>query len=377
MDTLTALICLAGSPSWSLPLLHVPVPFLVPFCNQPLLTIVLLRLKSAGVGRVVFVLDDLSASWLHPQRPELARTGLVLDYMLLRHLYDTESPLRDELLDRLPLEQPVLLLQDPFPDTVDIPAFLAFHREKQADCSVRLLPGRVSSGLLQPVYTDGEDLLSLKDGAGLRPAQDARMYLLETDILEDMLLAHVPLLKVPLASYFAENVPYCYGYTSQTELCIWHSLAGYLQRQKDFLTALPFQPEGRLLQKTDKTQVWLGEGSVCDAPLQSEGSVFIGRHCKIGKNVKIQGPVFLGDYVQIGAGTQLKNVTIWSQTQVGARCQLSDSLLASRASVASDCRLQAALVADQAHLGPGQSLKAGDTLGPFTRLGLEDSSKSC
>ncbi|MBT9545696.1 MAG: NDP-sugar synthase [Candidatus Sericytochromatia bacterium] len=377
MDTLTALICLAGSPSWSMPLLHVPVPFLVPFCNQPLLKIILLRLKSAGVERVVFVLDDLSASWLHPLRPELARTGLVLDYMLLRHLYDTESPLRDELLDRLPLEQPVLLLQDPFPDTVDITAFLAFHREKQADCSVRLLPGRTSSGLLQPVYTDGEDLLSLKEGAGLRPAQDARMYLLETDILEDMLLAQVPLLKAPLASYFGENVPYCYGYTSQRELCIWHSLAGYLQRQKDFLAVLPFQPEGRLLQKTEKTQVWLGEGSVCEELPQSEGAIFIGRHCKIGKNVKIQGPVFLGDHVQIGAGTQLKNVTIWSQTQVGARCQLSDSLLASRASVASDCRLQAALVADQAHLGPGQSLKAGDTLGPFSRLGLEDISKSC
>jgi NDP-sugar pyrophosphorylase family protein len=371
MDTLTALICLAGSPSWSLPLLHVPVPFLVPFCNQPLLKNILSRLKSSGFEKVVFILDDLSASWLHPLRPELARSGLVLDYMLLRHLYDRETPLRDELLDRLPLDQPVLLLQDPFPDTVDIAAFIRFHKEHQADCSARLLPGRDATGLLQSVYADQEGLISLKESNGLRAAQDTRMYLLETDILEDMFLAHVPLLKASLSDYFSEAVPYYYGFVSPQRLCIWNSLPSYLEQQKLFLAALPLSPDGKLIDKTEATQVWLGEGSVCETPPKCEGHVVIGRHCRIGKGVQIKGPAFIGDHVQIGSGSQLQNVSIWSQTQVGARCHLTDSLLAARASVGSDCRMHSALLADQAHLGPGQALNAGDVLGPFSHLGFK------
>lgn len=369
MDTLTALLCLAGSPSWSLPLLHVPVPFLVPFVNQPLLKSLLLLLKKAQVERVVFILDDLSSSWLHSQRAELARMGLVLDYLLLRQLYAPESTLRDELLDRLPLEQPVLLLQDPFPDLVDIASFLRFHRERQADCSVRLLPGRESHGLLQPVYVDADALVALKEQEGLFPAQDARMYLLETDILEDMFRARVPLLKAPLSEYFYETVPYYYGYVDPRPLCLWRTLPEYLAMQKLFLESVPFSPEGQLLQKQAETVVWMGEGSFCEAPPDCQGTVVIGRHCRLGKGVSLQGPVFLGDYVQIGAGSQLRQVTVWNQTHIGARCQLENSLISSRSSVASDCHLQGALLAEQSQLGASQRLFPGDILGPFSRLG--------
>jgi len=351
--------------------LHVPVPFLVSFCNQPLLKNMLLQLKKSSVERVVFILDDLSASWMHPIRAELARTGLVIDYLLMRHLYDTETTLRDELLDRLPLEQPVLLLQDPFPDLVNIGAFLKFHRECQADCSVRLLPGRQAHGLLKQVYLDAEDQVSLKEQEGVRPTQDTRMYLLETDIFEDLLQARIPLLKASFSEYFAEAVPYYYGYSDAQPLCIWNSVNEYLATQKLFFEQTDLRPEGKILQKTENTQVWMGEGGFCESPPECQGQVVMGRNCRIGKGVKLQGPVFLGDYVQIGSGTHLENVTVWAQTQIGARCQLENSLIAARSSVASDCRLQSALIADQAHLGPGQHLRKGDVLGPFSRLGME------
>lgn len=371
MDTLTALLCLSGTTSWSHPLLHAPVPFLVPFVNQPLIKQLLLLLKKAQVERVVFILDDLSSSWLYPQRAELAHLGLILDYILLRHLYEPENNLQDELLDRLPLDQPVLLLQDPFPDLVDMASFLQFHREHQADCSVRLLPGRASQGILRPVYLNQEGLVSLQAQNGLRPAQDTRMYLLETDILEDLFLARVPLLKHSLSEYFCETMPYYYGFVAPQPLCMWQTLPEYLAMQKLFSESVSIQPEGQILKKQGETVVWVGEGSSYESLPECHGMVLIGRHCRIERNVILKGPVFVGDHVQIGASTQLHQVTLWRHARVGPRCHIENSLIATRGYVAFDCRIKGALLAEHSQLGIGQQLQAGDMLGPFSRLGMD------
>ena len=368
MDTLTALICLSGSPAWSLPLIHAPVPFLVPFGNQPLIRSVLQRLKQAGVIRAVLILDELSASWLYPHRELLAATGLELDYLLQRQLLESETQ-QTALLDRLDPEQPVLLLQDPFPDCANLADFLAFHQQQQADCSVRLLPAHPASSLLQPVWLTPDQRVQSTSDTSSEPDFDSRLYLLETDLLEEMLTSRTPLLKTPLSEYFSAQAPYYYGWRSHSPLAIWHQLRDYLAVQAEFWRCSGLEPEGQLSQKAEGHPLWLGEGTVCASRPLSQGWVVIGRNCKIGADVELRGPILIGHDTEIGDGCVLSNTTIWFRSQIAAGCRLSDSLIASRCQLGEGCELQASLVSDQSQLGAGRVLQPGEILGPFTRLG--------
>jgi NDP-sugar pyrophosphorylase family protein len=141
-----------------------------------------------------------------------------------------------------------------------------------------------------------------------------------------------------------------YGYTLQGS---WYDVGTprhYLEAMKDMLN-------GRFSSLTDfggrideEKRIWIqGESTesmksrkeiinkIRLGKIEVEGSVLIGRHCKIGDSVKIVNSC-IDNYTKIGKGVEIENSAVMDRVIIGDRAEIKESIIGRHVTVSSSAR---------------------------------------
>jgi NDP-sugar pyrophosphorylase family protein len=104
----------------------------------------------------------------------------------------------------------------------------------------------------------------------------------------------------------------------------------YRQANFDALAGqVAVQIPGRLTARTSESStVWLADGAILEPNVVIEGHALIGRGTIIRSGTRLSGSVVVGDHCLIERNVSLHNTIVWSNVQVGAEAHLTDSIIA-------------------------------------------------
>jgi len=166
-----------------------------------------------------------------------------------------------------------------------------------------------------------------------------------------------------------------YGYTLRGS---WYDIGAprrYLEAMRDMLN-------GRFLSLTDfggriseETRIWVqGESKesmkqrkeiirkIKQGKIEVEGSVLIGRHCKISDGVRIVNSC-IDNYTKIGKGVVIENSAVMDRVMIAEKAEVRESIIGRHATICSSLKKQTrigsvSVIADDVTIAKGCKLKA-------------------
>jgi mannose-1-phosphate guanylyltransferase len=329
---------------------------LLPVLNRPFLEYQFDVLKRHGVRDIVLctaykpglfhrMLGDgrsrgLRLRWVHEPRP-LGTGGAVKN---------AQSCLKGT----------TLVLNGDILHTLDVSAFLRFHRRNRADLSIALTrvkdptlyglvetdpSGRVRRFLEKPSW---DEIATNAINAGA--------YLFEPSVV-----ARIPpgvnySLERSLFPHMLEDGARLFGYVSRGYWMDIGTVEKYLQAHIDILCGtarLPLPPGRRRPGLRAGRGVRLGR----ELTLDREGSVVLGDRVRVGDFARFSSRVCVGPDCEIGKGAALEDCVILSGARIGDGAALKGCVVGPKSRVG-----------HHAVLSPGSALAGGSTLRPFSQF---------
>jgi NDP-sugar pyrophosphorylase family protein len=328
---------------------------LLPVLNRPFLHYQFEILRAHGVREVILCTAYQAATF--QKSLGVGRSlGLRLRYVLERNPLGTGGALKNAqaLLSK---KGPCLVLNGDVLNTLDISAFLRFHRRQAAEVTIALT--RVKDPTLYGlVKTDaGGRIMEFLE----KPSWDeieantvnAGAYLFEPGAFSSI-PSGVPFsLERQLFPHLVSNKHRVFGYVTTGYWIDIGTVERYRQVHLDILRGhTPFKPHG--LRR--RAGIWSGPGVKLgtDVTLESDAArVVLGNDANVGDFARFSGSVCVGPRCVIGKGAWLEDCVILEGTRVGAGARLERCIVGSR------CRIGAhALITENAALAADSEVRS-------------------
>ncbi|HAM35394.1 MAG TPA: nucleotidyl transferase [Elusimicrobia bacterium] len=328
---------------------------LLPVVNRPFLEYQFDVLKSHGV-REVLLCTAYKPDIFHRMLGDGRRLGMRLRYIHETRPLGTGGAVKNA---QKYLRSTVLILNGDVLHTLDVSAFLRFHRAKRAEASIALT--RVKDPTLY-------GLVETDEGGRIRkflekPSWDeivtntinAGAYLFEPRVLERVPPKIHYSLERALFPHMLEEEARLFGYVSGGYWIDIGTLEKYLQVHLDILGgAASFKLSSA------RRGLYLGRGVRLGRDLtfsEEPGKLVLGDRTRVGDFARFSRHVCVGPRCEIGKGAVLEDCVVLPDSLVG------DGAVLRRCVVGPGCRIGAHAV-----LSPGTALAGGSKLRPYSQL---------
>lgn len=302
---------------------NIPKP-MVPMMNKPMMQHIVDLLKKHGITDIVstlFYQPDIITKYFG----DGSKFGIKMQYRKAEADYGTAGSVRNaaDFLD----ERFIIISGDVLTD-FDLTKAIEFHEQKKAKATLVLT--RATNPLaFGVVITDSSGKITRflekpSWGEVFSDTINTGIYIIEPEVLQLIPYQKEFDFSKNLFPAMLEQDMGLYGYIAEG---YWRDVGNLNEYQEAHLDALD---DGVQLQHEGSVNgsAYVGANSIIDtAPENLQGTVLIGKNCRIGKNVKLIKSVIGNDCV-VEDGAVIRNSVIWSDTTIGKEAELTSCVVA-------------------------------------------------
>ncbi len=146
----------------------------------------------------------------------------------------------------------------------------------------------------------------------------------------------------------------------------WNDVGGLEQYVQSNHDALKGAVQLRVPGRRHGRATWGGAREKLDPSARFEGSVIVGDHCAIGRDVYIKDSV-LGDKCSVADGAVIVGSVLWSNISVGAGAEVRDAVVGGFSYIGEKARVGAgAVIANRSTVRPGRTVEPASRVQPDT-----------
>lgn len=291
--------------------------------NKPMMQHIVDLLKKHGITDIVstlFYQPDIIKDFF----ADGSKFGITMQYRKAEADYGTAGSVRNaaDFLD----ERFIIISGDVLTD-FDLSKAIEFHEKKKAKATL-VLTRSVNPLAFGVVITDASGKITRflekpSWGEVFSDTINTGIYIIEPEILRLIPYQKEFDFSKNLFPTMLEQNMGLYGYIAEG---YWRDVGNLNEYQEAHLDALD-NKVNLVLEGKKIGSAFVGENSVIETdPSNLQGTVLIGKNCKIGKNVKIIKSA-IGNDVVINEGAVIRNSVIWSDTAVGKGAELSSCVI--------------------------------------------------
>ncbi|TAN61130.1 nucleotidyltransferase, partial [bacterium] len=337
---------------------------MVPMANKPIIDhiIELLKLHS---------FKDLTALlYFQPEQIQNhlgdgSSFGVKVDYVSANVDYGTAGSVAYAMRQK-PTGSTTLIISGDVLTDIDLAKAVAFHKKNKAIATIVLtrvenpLPfgivitdkkGRIERFLEKPTW-----------GEVFSDTINTGIYILEEEVLKFIPEGTEFDFSKNLFPLLLQNKKPIYGYTATGYWKDVGSLEEYRQANIDILNGMVKVniPGDRV----DNKHVWLGKGSRVDLTSKLEGSVVIGKDCRIASDVKLINTI-IGDNAVIEDGAVIIDSVLWDNAKIRRAALLQENVIGSGTEISAGAHLgEGVIVSDHCLIGRNATVKANVKVWP-------------
>lgn len=338
---------------------NIPKP-MVPMLNRPMMEHVVLLLKKYGIHKIVSLLFHQPQIIKH-YFEDGSRFGIEMLYQQNTEDLGTAGSLKQA---EKYLNDSILVISGDLLTDIDLSRAIEFHQKKRAQVTIILT--RVKNPLEYGIVMtskDGQIIRFLEKPAWGQVFSDTintGIYILEPEILEYIPANEVfdfskdlfPLLmkkKIKLFGFITNDYWKDVGNLREYQQAHWDCLSGKTQLE---------------FPGTCLKNAWFGENSTSGENLIIEGSVLIGEHCTIGKNVYLKNSI-IGDNCKISDDSNIVNSIIWNNVMIEQRATLESDVIASNVKLREKAYLaENAFISENCVIGKNSTIRPNVKIWP-------------
>ncbi|NUN68276.1 MAG: NTP transferase domain-containing protein [Bacteroidetes bacterium] len=302
---------------------NIPKP-MVPMMNKPMMQHIVDLLKRHGITDIVstlFYQPDIITGYFGDGQ----KFGIRMQYRKAEADYGTAGSVRNaaDFLD----ERFIIISGDVLTD-FDLTKAIQFHEEKKAKATLVLTRATNPLAFGVVITDSGGKITRFLEkpswGEVFSDTINTGIYIIEPEVLKLIPYQKEFDFSKNLFPAMLEQDMGLYGYIAEG---YWRDVGNLNEYQEAHLDALDdgvkLQHEGTVV-----GSAYVGPNSVIDtAPENIQGTVLVGRNCRIGRNVRIIKSVIGNDCV-IEDGAVIRNSVIWSDTKIGKGAELTSCVVA-------------------------------------------------
>ncbi|HTY10142.1 MAG TPA: sugar phosphate nucleotidyltransferase [Bacteroidota bacterium] len=339
---------------------NIPKP-MVPMMNKPMMEHIVSLLKKHGITEI------MSTLFYQPESitsffGDGSQFGISMQYRKADADYGTAGSVRNaaDFLD----ERFIVISGDVLTD-FDLTKAVAFHEKKKAKATLVLT--RTKNPLqFGVVLTNAEGKITRflekpSWGEVFSDTINTGIYIIEADVLQRVPFQEDFDFSKNLFPMLLEEDAGLYGYISEG---YWRDVGNLNEYQEAHLDAL----DGKVqldFEGTKKANCYVGDlSTVLTSPENIQGTVLIGKNCRVGAHVKIIRSV-IGDDCVIEDGAVIRDSIIWEKSRIGGRAELSSCVLGKQSEIGEFARIDDnVFIGDRCVIGKESRLASNIKLWP-------------
>ena len=342
--------------------LAVPKP-MVPIVNFPTMQHNLELLKKHGF-------TDITANiHYHPEQIENyfgdgAKFGVNLSYSFEEKLLGTAGGVKLMAEAIAGIDGTFVVLSSDALTDINLARLVEFHKKKKALATVALCQVADVREFGVVLQDQDERIIGFQEKPAPEEAlsrlANTGIYVFEPAILKMVPAGPYDFGRQLFPKLVAEGAA-IYGYKMVE---YWNDVGGldkYVQSNYDAMTgAVQIGIPGRRHGKS----TWIGAHEKIEASARFEGSVIIGDHCTVGRDVYIKDAV-LGDKCTVEEGAVIVGSVLWSNVTVGRRAEVRDSVVGGFCYLGEKASIQPGTVmANRCTVRPGKEVPSASKVQP-------------
>jgi len=305
---------------------------MVPVANKPIMEHIVELLRKHGFDELIAIL------YYQPEAIENyfgdgERFGVRMYYVTAEEDLGTAGSVKNAQL-KMPefFDDTFLVISGDLLTDFDLREIVNFHKDKGAKVTLGLTrvddprpygvvitdeAGRIVKFLEKPTW-----------GEVFSDTINTGIYVIEPEVLELIPAGAEFDFSNDLFPLLMERGEPLYGFVAEGYWRDIGDLESYLEGHKDVLSGkVDIEISGER-QKTIGRDIWIGEGSKVSRRAELEGTVIIGKNCRIDDHVYIRNSV-IGDNCVIEEGARIVDSVIWDNVFIGERAQLNENVVGS------------------------------------------------
>lgn len=249
---------------------------------------------------------------------------------------------------------------------IDLTKAIAFHKRKKAKATIVLthVENPLPFGIV--ITDDSGKIIRFLEKPGwgevFSDTINTGIYILEKEVID-----YIPedeefdFSKDLFPKLLAESEP-IYGYIAEGYWKDVGSLDEFRAANMDVLhNKVKLNIAGK---ESTREGVWIGEGAKVDFNSEFEGTVIIGKDCKVSAKARIKDSV-IGDGSTIEDGAEIIDSVIWDEVRIGRRAKLQENVVSSKTNIGSGAHLgEGVIVSDHCRIGRNSTVKANVKVWP-------------
>lgn len=339
---------------------NIPKP-MVPMMNKPMMQHIVDLLKKHGITDIVstlFYQPDIITGYFG----DGAKFGINMQYRKAEADYGTAGSVRNaaDFLD----ERFIIISGDVLTD-FDLTQAIKFHEEKNAKATLVLTRAKNPLAFGVVITDAGGKITRFLEkpswGEVFSDTINTGIYIIEPEVLKLIPYQKEFDFSKNLFPAMLEQDMGLYGYIAEG---YWRDVGNLNEYQEAHLDALEdgvnLRHEGNMV-----GSAFVGTNTMIETSIDNlQGTVLIGKNCKIGKNAKIIKSVIGNDCV-IDDGAVIRNSVIWADTKVGKGAELTSCVVAKWCSIGDYAVISDNVyISDKCIIGPESKLAPNIKLWP-------------
>lgn len=346
---------------------QLPKP-MVPVVNKPMIGHIVELLKSHSITDMTTLLYFQPES-LSNYLGDGSSFGVNIDYVSPKSDLGTAGSVAFGMRQETKPGTTLVISGDVLTD-IDLTAAIKFHKKKKALATIVLT--RVENPLaFGIVITDkaGRILRFLEKpswGEVFSDTINTGIYILEPEVLDYIPEGGEFDFSNDLFPLLLEKKQPIYGYIAPGYWKDVGSLHEYRQANLDVL-------QGRVVvnipgEEVEGKDVYLGDGSKVDFTASFEGTVVLGKDCRVGGNVRIVNSV-IGDNAVVEDGAVIIDSVMWDGLKIGRGARLQENIVGDFVSIGDGAHLgEGVILSDNCKIGRHSSVKANVKVWPHKEV---------
>jgi mannose-1-phosphate guanylyltransferase/phosphomannomutase len=339
---------------------NIPKP-MVPMMNKPMMQHIVDLLKKHGITDIVstlFYQPDIITGYFG----DGAKFGINMQYRKAEADYGTAGSVRNaaDFLD----ERFIIISGDVLTD-FDLTQAIKFHEEKNAKATLVLTRAKNPLAFGVVITDSGGKITRFLEkpswGEVFSDTINTGIYIIEPEVLKLIPYQKEFDFSKNLFPAMLEQDMGLYGYIAEG---YWRDVGNLNEYQEAHLDALDdgvnLRHEGNMV-----GSAFVGSNTMIETSIDNlQGTVLIGKNCRIGKNAKIIKSVIGNDCV-IDDGAVIRNSVIWADTKVGKGAELTSCVVAKWCSIGDYAVISDNVyISDKCIIGPESKLAPNIKLWP-------------
>ena len=330
--------------------------------NAPAMEHILNLLRRHGIRDVVVTLHYLGAA-IEDYFQSGEEFGLDITYTREDQPLGTAGSVA---LARELLDEPFLVISGDALTDVDLGAFIAFHRDREAEASLLLyrVPNPLEYGVVITDETGRIERFQEKPswGAVQSDTVNTGIYLLAPSIFDAVPAGRSVDFSLDVFPALLDQKRPAYGHVSDGYWADVGTLDAYREANADLLNGkvdvagpLRFTAGVPSIDPTARV----------DPAARVIGSVYVGRGCEVHRNAVLSGPTVIGDYTVVEERAQVRESIVQGHAHIGADAQLNRSIIGRQCLLGASVTVgEGAVVGDATTLASHASVRAGVRIWP-------------